>query len=321
MKSGGRRVVVSGIGMVTPFGRGVAACWRGAMGEGTGESCVRSIVEEFTWAEALPCRIAARVPACGEGRSDNGNGSEGSVTTTTTSRSWPPSEMIQGFGSGAGDDGKKTNTAPRFVQFAIQAADDALFDAGWFPNGNSEMEEATGVSIGNSIGNVDDVFDAGVMSVLAASAKKKKRANGTETEMNSENEQDMELERALALRKKVSPFFVPRILVNMASGAVSIKHKLRGPSVSSSTACAAGAHAIGEAMRVISSGEADVMVAGGSESCINLIAMAGFCKARALSTAFNDAPGMASRPFDGRRDGFVMAEGAAVSMLNAQIMN
>ena len=118
--------------------------------------------------------------------------------------------------------------------------------------------------------------------------------------------------RATFLRKKISPFFVPRILVNMASGAVSIKHGLRGPGISSSTACAAGAHAIIEAARVLRCGEAEVMVAGGSESCINLVAMAGFCKARALSTSFNDSPSKASRPFDGRRDGFVMAEGAAV---------
>ena len=114
------------------------------------------------------------------------------------------------------------------------------------------------------------------------------------------------------MRKRLSPFFVPRVLVNMAAGAVSIRHALRGPGAASGAACAAGAHAILEAARVLRCGEADVMLAGGSESCINLVTMAGFCRAKALSTAFNDNPRHASRPFDVRRDGFVIAEGAAV---------
>lgn len=267
-----RRVVVTGLGLVTPAGRGAGRAWEGVLGAAKGaRAAVRSLEEDFAWAAALPCRIAARV-------ADDGAREQGAAAGAL------------GFGS-SGD-------VPRFIRFAVEAADEALGDARWSPRGSAAMEERTGVSIANSIGSIEDVFEAGAMAARAAGA--------------ADGEPERARRSAAALRKKISPFFVPRILVNMASGAVSIKHGLRGPGVSSSTACAAGAHAIIEAARVLRCGEADVMVAGGSESCVNLVAMAGFCKARALSTSFNDAPAEASRPFDARRDGFVMAEGAAV---------
>ncbi len=170
-----------------------------------------------------------------------------------------------------------------FIYYAVAAADQALEDAGWAPQ-DDEDQIATGVLIGSGIGGLQGIVDAGETL----------RARGP---------------------RRVSPFFIPGRLINLASGQVSIKHKLRGPNHSVVTACSTGAHAIGDASRLIALGDADVMVAGGAESPICRIAMAGFAACKALSTKYNDDPQSASRPYDEARDGFVMGEGAGIVVL------
>jgi 3-oxoacyl-[acyl-carrier-protein] synthase II len=171
----------------------------------------------------------------------------------------------------------------RFILLAMAAADQAVLDSGWHPE-NDEQRDRTGVMIGAGIGGLSSIYDASVTL----------------------------LERG---PKRVSPFFIPSSLINLASGQVSIKHGFRGPNHSVVTACASGAHAIGDAARIIAFDDADVMVAGGAESALNRLGIAGFCACRALSTGYNDEPLRASRPFDKGRDGFVMGEGAGLMVL------
>src|ERR1700735_5566367 len=170
-----------------------------------------------------------------------------------------------------------------FIIFAMCAASQALDDANWHPE-SEEDQCATGTMIGSGIGGLSGIADTSILL--------KERGP-----------------------RKVSPFFIPGRLINLASGYVSIEHGLKGPNHSVVTACSTGAHAIGDASRLIALGDADVMVAGGTESPICRIGMAGFCAARALSTGFNDAPEKASRPYDKDRDGFVMGEGAGIVVL------
>jgi 3-oxoacyl-[acyl-carrier-protein] synthase II len=170
-----------------------------------------------------------------------------------------------------------------FIIFAMCAAKQALDDAGWHP-ATEQARCATGVMIGSGIGGLTGIAETSILL--------KERGP-----------------------RKVSPFFIPGRLINLASGYVSIVHGLKGPNHAVVTACSTGAHAIGDAGRLIALGDADVMVAGGTESPINRLAMAGFCAARALSTGFNDTPEKASRPYDKDRDGFVMGEGAGVVVL------
>jgi 3-oxoacyl-[acyl-carrier-protein] synthase II len=178
---------------------------------------------------------------------------------------------------------KERRKVDDFILYAIAAADEALKDANWHPE-SDEDQERTGTLIGSGIGG---------LGIIA--------------------------ETALELRdkgpKRISPFFIPSSLINLASGQVSIRHKLKGPNHSVVTACATGAHAIGDAARLIMFGDADVMVAGGAESAIVPVGIAGFIACRALCTAFNDTPEKASRPYDKDRDGFVMGEGAGIVVL------
>jgi 3-oxoacyl-[acyl-carrier-protein] synthase II len=170
-----------------------------------------------------------------------------------------------------------------FIHFAMAAADEAMADSGYVPE-NDEARERAGVLIGSGIGGLNEIYETSIVL-------KEKGA------------------------RRVSPFFIPRSLINLASGQVSIKHGLRGPNHSVVTACATGSHSIGDAARFIMMGDADVMVAGGTEAAVCRIGMAGFCAMRALSTSYNETPEKASRPYDKGRDGFVMGEGAGVVVL------
>ncbi len=171
----------------------------------------------------------------------------------------------------------------RFIHLALVAATEAVEDSGWVPP-DEDARCATGVMIGSGIGGLGQIYDA---SVLVAQGKS----------------------------RRLSPFFIPSALINLASGHVSIKYGFKGPNHSVVTACATGVHAIGDAARLIGLGDADVMVAGGAEAAVNALGMAGFCASRALSTAFNDRAAAASRPWDRDRDGFVMGEGAGIVVL------
>ncbi len=170
-----------------------------------------------------------------------------------------------------------------FIHFAMGAATQAVQDSGWLPQ-DEESKERTGVMIGSGIGGLRAIEEA----VLILKEKGPRR---------------------------ISPFFIPACLINLASGQVSIKYGFKGPNHAVVTACSTGAHAIGDASRLIQFGDADVMVAGGTEATICRIGLAGFAAARALSTSYNDTPSKASRPWDKGRDGFVMGEGAGVVVL------
>jgi 3-oxoacyl-[acyl-carrier-protein] synthase II len=178
---------------------------------------------------------------------------------------------------------KEQRKVDPFIIYGMAAADMALNDAGWHPE-NDEDQIATGVLIGSGIGGIEGIVEAGYTL----------RDKGP---------------------RRISPFFIPGRLINLVSGQVSIRHKLRGPNHSVVTACSTGAHAIGDAARMIALGDADVMVAGGTESPVSRISLAGFAACKALSTQHNDDPEKASRPYDRDRDGFVMGEGAGIIVL------
>jgi len=247
-----RRVVVTGMGLVTPLGSGVETVWKRLL---AGESGVRKI-DQFQ-VDDLPARIAGIIP--------RGDGSDG----TFNADDWM--------------EPKEQRKVDDFIVFAVAAADQALADSGWKPETDDERY-ATGVLIGSGIGGLQGIEEAS--HVL--------RDKGP---------------------RRLSPFFIPGRLINLASGHVSIKHGLKGPNHAVVTACSTGAHAIGDAARLIALGDADVMVAGGTESPVCRLAVAGFSACRALSTSFNDEPERGSRPYDRARDGFVMGEGAGVVVL------
>jgi 3-oxoacyl-[acyl-carrier-protein] synthase II len=180
---------------------------------------------------------------------------------------------------------KEQRKVDDFIIFAMSAATQALADAGWKPESRDDQNQ-TGVLIGSGIGGLNGIAEAAVIL--------KERGP-----------------------RRISPFFIPGRLINLASGYVSIAHGLRGPNHAVVTACSSGAHAIGDASRLVALGDAEVMVAGGAESPISRIGMAGFIACRALSSAFNDTPERASRPYDRDRDGFVMGEGAGMVVLEA----
>ncbi len=247
-----RRVVVTGLGMVTPLGCGVDHTWQRLI---AGQSGVTSV--ERIDVSDLPSRIAGQIP--------RGDGSAGTYN---------PDQWMEP---------KEQRKVDEFIVYAMCAAKQALADAGWKPQAY-EDQIVSGVLIGAGIGGAGGIADTGILL--------KERGP-----------------------RRVSPFFVPGRIINLAAGYVSIEHGLKGPNHAVVTACSTGSHAIGDAGRLIALGDADVMVAGGTESPINRVSMAGFAAARALSTGFNDTPARASRPYDRDRDGFVMAEGAGVVVL------
>jgi len=249
-----RRVVVTGMGMVTPLGCGVEPTWQRLI-KGESGACR---VERFETAD-LPCKIACEIP-----RGDGSNG-------TFNADQWM--------------EAKEQRKVDEFIVFAVAAASQALADSGWKPT-SAEDQARTGVLIGSGIGGIQGIAETAIVL----------HERGP---------------------RRVSPFFIPGRIINLASGYVSIEHGLKGPNHSVVTACSTGAHALGDASRLIALGDADVMVAGGAESPVNRISLAGFSALRALSTGYNDDPTRASRPYDKDRDGFVMGEGAGVVVLEA----
>jgi 3-oxoacyl-[acyl-carrier-protein] synthase II len=247
-----RRVVVTGLGIISPLGVGVENVWRQILAGRSGISGIQS----FDVSD-LPAKIAGQVP-----RGDTASGLFNADDYV------PVKEQ------------KKMDT---FIVFAIAAAQEAVADSGWVPP-DDEARERTGVMVGSGIGGLNYIYDTSVIL----------HERGP---------------------RRISPFFIPASLINEASGHISINYGFRGPNHSVVTACSTGAHAIGDASRLIALDDADVMIAGGTEAAIGRLGLGGFAACRALSTGFNDTPEQASRPFDQARDGFVMGEGAGIVVL------
>jgi len=247
-----RRVVVTGVGMVSPLGCGAEETWKNILASKN----AASKIENFEVSD-IAAQIACQIP--------HGDGSNGTYN---------PNDWMEP---------KEQRKVDPFIVYAMAASDMALNDADWHPS-EDEDQFRTGVLIGSGIGGLQGIEQT---SLLLA-------------------------ERG---PRRVSPFFIPGRLINLASGQVSIKHGLKGPNHSVVTACSTGAHAIGDAARLIMLGDADVMIAGGAESPVCRISMAGFAACKALSTSYNDDPESASRPYDKDRDGFVMGEGAGTVVL------
>jgi 3-oxoacyl-[acyl-carrier-protein] synthase II len=247
-----RRVVVTGLGMVTPLGAGVKPTWERLI---AGQSGVRAI-QSFDVTD-LPSKIAGQVP--------KGEASEGL------------------FNADVFVTPQERRRIGEFVLYGLAAAQEAVEDAGWKPTAEEDLER-TGVMIGSGIGGLPEIYDGSIIL----------HEKGP---------------------RRLTPFFIPASLINLASGHVSIRYGFKGPNHAVVTACSTGAHAIGDAARLIQSDDADVMVAGGTEAAICRLGVAGFAAARALSTSFNDRPERASRPWDKDRDGFVMGEGAGIVVL------
>jgi len=247
-----RRVVVTGLGLVTPLGSGVPHVWNRLINGDTGIAAI----EKFDVSD-LPSKIAGMVP--------RGDGATGLFD----SEAYVPKS-----------DQRKMD---EFIIYALAAAQQAVDDSGWHPTEEEDLCR-TGVFVGSGIGGLQWIA-AGERTMIEKGPR------------------------------RISPFFIPAALINLASGHVSIRFGFKGPNHSVVTACSTGAHAIGDAARLIAFDDADVIVAGGAEAAVCRLGVAGFCAARALSTHFNEAPEQASRPWDKQRDGFVMGEGAGCIVL------
>lgn len=246
-----RRVVVTGLGIVSPLATGIDHTWKKILNS---ESGIRKV--EGVDVSDITCQIAGEIIP-GEGEGD-----------------FNPDNYLHP---------KEQRKTDKFIHFALGAAAEAVADAG-IAEISDEEKLRTGVMIGSGIGGLPKIEEG-----------------------------------ALVLKeqgpRKLSPFFIPSCLINLASGQVSIKYGFKGPNHAVVTACSTGCHAIGDASRIIKYGDADIMVAGGAESAVSRLGIAGFAAARALSTSYNDTPEKASRPYDQGRDGFVMGEGAGVVVL------
>jgi len=246
-----RRVVVTGMGMVSPLGCGAQLVWSRLLNSQSGLRTIQGF--QF---DDLPAKVAGQIPlGTGEGEFD-------------LDYAMPANERRR-----VGD----------FIVYAMAAARQAIEDSGWMPTAEEDLER-TGVMVGSGIGGLVGITEGG----LTLETKGVRR---------------------------LSPFFIPSSLINLASGHISIRWGFKGPNHAVVTACSTGAHAIGDAGRMIQFGDADVMVAGGTEAAVSRIGIAGFAASRALSTSFNDEPTRASRPWDKDRDGFVMGEGSGVVVL------
>ena len=248
-----RRVVVTGLGMLTPLGNGVDINWKRLI---SGQVGIRKI-SDFDVSD-ISCKIAGQIPL-------------------------KIDDPEAGLDIDQWIEPRDQKRIDRFIAYGIISAMQAVEDSGWKPK-NDEEKHRTGVILGSGIGGLETI------------------AKTTELMISKGP-------------RKVSPFFIPSALINLLSGQVSIKYGFKGPNHSVVTACSTGAHAIGDASRIIRYGDADVMVAGGAEAACCRIGMAGFAAARALSTSFNDNPSISSRPWDQARDGFVMGEGSGVLVL------
>ncbi len=246
-----KRVVITGIGAVSPVGFNCETMWKSLK---AGRSGIKKISVFDT--DEFSSKVA------------------GEIKLGTNSGELDVSNIISP---------KEQTRLDKYVLFAMAATDEALNDSNWHPESDQDRER-TGVLLGSGIGGMQSIFD-NVVNVL---------------------------EKGYS---RMSPFFIPKSIINMGSGNLSIKYGLKGPNLSVVTACATGTHAIGEATRLIMHGDADVMVAGGSEAALCAVGFSGFCALRALSTSFNDEPEKASRPWDKARDGFVMGEGAGILIL------
>ena len=248
-----RRVVVTGLGIVSPFGRGVEYNWKSIL---DGKSGIRKI--ENIDLKDIPVHIAGQVPT-GKGEHE-----------------FDPDSVM------APKDQKKND---RFILYGMAAGGDALEDAGWNPETATEDEKYRfGVMMGSGIGGLDVIYENSV----------------------SFHENGM---------KRISPFFIPSCLINLVSGNLSIKYQLKGPNHACVTACSTGTHAIGDAANIIARGDADIMLAGGAESAVNVLGLSGFARMKAVTSSFNDTPEKASRPWDQDRSGFVMGEGSGAVVL------
>lgn len=247
-----RRVVITGLGMVTPLASGVRPTWERLIEGRSGVGAIQS----FDVSD-LPCKIAGQIPY--------GEAADGG---------FDPTDYVEP---------KDLRKNDRFIIYGIAAAQQAVEDSGWTPS-NEEDQNRTGVMVGSGIGGIETLCD-GAITIYERGPR------------------------------RLSPFFIPAALINLVSGQISIKYGFRGPNHSVVTACSTGAHAIGDAARLIVLDDADVMIAGGTEAAVCRVGVAGFAAARALSTNFNDTPERASRPWDRDRDGFVMGEGAGVVVL------
>tara|TARA_B100000029_G_scaffold516355_2_gene629054 strand:- start:780 stop:2021 length:1242 start_codon:yes stop_codon:yes gene_type:complete len=240
-----RRVVITGMGVVTALGVGIKENWDKLI---SGKSGIKKI-DSFK-IDDIPSKIAGVIDE----------------------------DLLNKF-----FEEKEKRKMDKFILYSLIAAEEAIKNSGWVAN-NDDKSFRTGVIIGSGIGGLSTIYDNSII-----------------------------LEKDSP--RKISPFFIPSSLINLASGQVSIKYNFKGPNHSTVTACASGAHAIGDSFRLIQSDKADVMVAGGAEAAICRLGIAGFCALRALSTKFNNEPEKASRPFDDARDGFVMGDGAGVLIL------
>ena len=246
-----RRIVVTGIGVISPLGPSVETTWQALISSQSGISKITAFN-----VDDIPCKVAGFIDESTDG---------------------------SGFNYEKYLSHKEARRNDKFIIYGIGASVQAIEDSGWMPKAQKDLE-ATGVLVGSGIGGLGMIEKSSIL-------------------VNAEG------------AKKASPFFIPSSLVNLLPGNIAMKYGFQGPNLSVVTACATGAHAIGEAARIIQNGEANVMIAGGSEAAVCRIGMAGFAAAKTLSTHFNDDPTKASRPWDQARDGFVMGDGAGVLVL------
>jgi len=254
-----RRVVVTGLGLVSPVGCGVETAWGNILAGKSGASRI----EHFDVSD-LACKVAAVLP-----RVDGRAGGSPDIPGT-----FDPDAVLSKRDRKRIDD---------FILYTIAAADEAIAASGWEAS-SDELSERAGVILGSGIGGLQTTYEASIL-------------------LNEKGP------------RRLSPFVIPSMLVNLSSGQVSMRHKLKGPNSAVATACATGAHAIGDAARIIACGDADMMVAGGGEAAINRLGIGSFVACRAMTTGYNETPEKASRPYDEGRDGFLMGEGAGVVVL------